>query len=117
MLSRVISDVDQLTDGLLLGFSQLFSGVVTIICALIFMLRIDYKITIAVVLLTPLSFLIARFVSTHTFKMFKKQSETRGLQTSFINEAVSNQKVIAAFSYEQESIEKFDKIESDNILN
>ena len=110
MLSRVISDVDQLTDGLLLGFSQLFSGVVTIICALIFMLRIDYKITIAVVLLTPLSFLIARFVSTHTFKMFKKQSETRGLQTSFINEAVSNQKVIAAFSYEQESIEKFDKI-------
>ncbi len=110
MLSRVISDVDQLTDGLLLGFSQLFSGIVTIICALIFMLRIDYKITIAVVLLTPLSFLIARFVSTHTFKMFKKQSETRGLQTSFINEAVSNQKVIAAFSYEQESIEKFDKI-------
>ncbi len=110
MLSRIISDVDTLTDGLLLGFTQLFSGVVTIMCVLIFMLRIEYRITITVVLLTPLSFLIARFVASHTYSMFKKQSETRGVQTAFINEAVNNQKVIAAFSYEEKSIERFEQI-------
>lgn len=113
VLSRIISDVDQLTDGLLLGFTQLFAGVVTILSALIFMLRIDYKITLAVVVLTPLSFLIARFVSTHTYAMFKKQSETRGKQTSFINETISNLGVVKAFSFEDESINHFEEINKD----
>lgn len=114
ILSRMTSDVDQITDGLLLGFTQLFTGICTIICTLIFMLKIDYKITLCVVLLTPVSLFIAKFVAGKSFSMFRKQSELRGKQTSFINEAVNNQKVIAAFSYENECIENFEKINAEH---
>lgn len=113
LLSRIIADVDQFTDGLLLGFTQLFTGITTIIGTLIFMLSIDYKISIAVVALTPLSFLIAKFVAGHTYDMFKRQSETRGIQTAFVNESINNQKLISAFSYEKNNIEKFQKINDD----
>ena len=110
IVSRIIADVDQFADGLLMGFTQLFTGVVTILGTLIFMLTIRPAIALVVVVLTPLSFVVARFIATHTYQMFKAQSETRGEQTAFIDEMLGNQKVVKAFGHEDENIEKFDEI-------
>lgn len=110
VVSRVIADVDQFADGLLMGFTQLFTGVVTILATLIFMLTINWKITLTVVILTPLSLFIARFIAKKTYAMFRLQSETRGEQTAFIDEMISNQKVVQAFCHEDEAMEKFDEI-------
>ena len=110
IVSRLITDVDQFADGLLMGFTQFFSGVLTIFGTLLFMLTISGSITIAVVVLTPISLFVAAFIAKRTFSMFKLQSETRGEQTSFIEEMVGNQKVVQAFSREDESLEKFDEI-------
>lgn len=109
-VSRVIADADQFADGLLLGFTQLFTGIVTIIGTLIFMLTIHIGITLIVVLLTPLSFFMAKFIASRTYSMFKTQSETRGEQTAFIDEIIGNQKTVKAFSREKQSLEKFDEI-------
>ena len=110
IVSRVISDVDQFADGLLLGFTQLFTGVLTILGTLIFMLTLHPLITLVVVILTPLSLFVARYIATHTHDMFKKQSETRGEQTAMIEETIGNQKVIKAFSHEDESLRDFDEV-------
>ena len=110
IVSRVIADVDQFADGLLLGFTQLFTGVVTILGTLGFMVSIRSGIAAVVVLLTPLSFLVARFIATHTYSYFRQQSETRGEQTAFIDEMLGNQKVVKAFGQEEKSLEKFDEI-------
>lgn len=110
MVSRVIADVDQLADGLLMGFSQLFTGVVTIAGTLIFMLLIDIKITLVVVLITPVSLFVASFIAKKTYTMFKLQSETRGEQTGLIDEVIGNQKVVKAFGREQEELKVFDEI-------
>ena len=107
IVSRIIADADQFADGLLMGFTQAFSGVVTIIGTLIFMIRMSISITLVVVLLTPLSLFVASFISKKTFNMFKLQSETRGEQTAFIDEMISNEKVVKAFSREEQTIEKF----------
>ena len=112
IVSRIIADVDQFADGLLMGFTQLFTGVVTILGTLVFMLTIRPAIALVVVVLTPLSFVVARFIATHTYQMFKAQSETRGEQTAFIDEMLGNQKVVKAFGHEDENIEKFDEINS-----
>ena len=96
IISRVIADADILSDGLLLGFTQLFSGIVTIIGTLIFMFSKSFWITLMVIVLTPLSFLVAKFISSHTFQMFRKQSEARGRQTALIEEMIGNQKVVQA---------------------
>ncbi|MBQ9846210.1 MAG: ABC transporter ATP-binding protein [Clostridia bacterium] len=109
-VSRIIADVDQFADGLLMGLTQLFTGVITILGTLVFMLLIDLRITLVVVLLTPLSMLVAKFITTRTYSMFQKQSEIRGEQTGFIEEMVGNQKVVKAFSHEDENLEKFGKI-------
>ena len=110
IVSRVISDADRFADGLLLGFSQLFTGIVTILGTLVFMLMLDPWITLAVVVLTPVSLLVARFISTHTYDMFKLRSETLGEQTAMIDEIVGSEKTVKAFSREDESIEKFEEI-------
>lgn len=110
IVSRIIADADQFADGLLLGFTQLFTGIVTIIGTLVFMITIHAGITLLVILLTPLSFLVAKFIAQHTFSMFKEQSETRGEQTAFIDEILGNLKVTKAFSHEKENIEKFDDV-------
>lgn len=110
VVSRVIADVDQFADGLLMGFTQFFTGIVTILGTLIFMLTISVNITIAVVVITPLSLFVASFIAKKTFSMFKLQSETRGEQTAFIEEMVGNQKVVQAFSHEDEALEQFDEI-------
>jgi len=110
VVSRLITDVDQFADGLLMGFTQFFSGVLTIFGTLFFMFAISGRITVAVVILTPVSLVVASFIAKKTFSMFKLQSETRGEQTSFIEEMVGNQKVVQAFSREDESLEKFDEI-------
>ncbi|MGN0532367.1 MAG: ABC transporter ATP-binding protein [Eubacterium sp.] len=110
IVSRVIADVDQFADGLLMGFSQFFTGVVTIIGTLCFMLSINIWITLVVVIITPLSFFIAGFVAKKTYTMFKLQSETRGEQTSFIDEMIGNQKVVYAYCHDDENITKFDEI-------
>ena len=110
IVSRVIADVDQFADGLLMGFTQFFTGVITIVGTLGFMLSINIGITGVVVLITPLSFLVAAFIAKKTFSMFKLQSETRGEQTAFIDEMVGNQKIVQAFSHEDEALEKFDEI-------
>lgn len=110
VVSRMIADVDQFADGLLMGFTQFFTGILTIFGTLIFMLTISVKITIAVVVITPISLFVASFIAKKTFSMFKLQSETRGEQTAFIEEMVGNQKVVQAFSHEKEALEKFDEI-------
>ena len=110
IVSRIIADVDQFADGLLMGFTQLFTGVVTILGTLLFMLSISWKITLAVVLLTPLSLFIARFIARRTFSMFRQQSQVRGEQTALIDEMIGNQKVVQAFSHQAESMEQFDEI-------
>ncbi len=110
IVSRIIADVDQFSDGLLLGFTQLFTGVVTIVGTLLFMLSINVPTTIVVVILTPLSFFIAGFIAKRTFSMSKLQSETRGEQTALINEMIDNEKIVKAFGQEDMVIGKFDEI-------
>ncbi len=110
VVSRVIADVDQFADGLLMGFTQLFTGVVTIVGTLVIMLTINIGITAVVVCITPVSFLVANFIAKKTYRMFKLQSETRGEQTALIDEMVGNQRVVQAFGYEDNAMERFDEI-------
>ena len=110
VVSRVIADVDQFADGLLMGFSQLFTGVITILGTLIFMLTVNVGITFVVVLLTPLSLFMANFIARRTFSMFKKQSEARAEQTALVDEMVGNEKVVQAFTHEAAAQETFDEI-------
>ncbi|WP_296057598.1 ABC transporter ATP-binding protein [uncultured Eubacterium sp.] len=110
VVSRVIADVDQFADGLLMGFTQFFTGIITIIGTLIFMLSINFWITVVVVIVTPLSFVIASFVAKKTYKMFKLQSETRGEQTAFIDEMIGNAKTVDAYSHSEENLKTFDEI-------
>lgn len=110
VVSRVIADVDQFADGLLMGFTQFFTGAVTILGTLGFMLSVNVAVTGVVVLVTPLSFFVAGFIAKKTFTMFKLQSETRGEQTALIEEMIGNQKVVQAFSHEDEALEEFDEI-------
>ena len=109
-ISRISTDVDQFSDGLLMGFTQLFSGVMTILGTLGFMISIDGRITLIVVLITPLSFFVANFIAKRTLTMFRLQSETRAEMTSLVEEMVGNQKVVKAFAYEKEAEEQFDDI-------
>lgn len=109
-VSRIIADVDQFADGLLLGFSQLFTGILTIIGTLIFMLSVNAPITLAVVILTPLSLFVARFIARRTHSMFARQGEDRAEQTAFVEEMIGNQKVVQAFAHEQANEERFDEI-------
>lgn len=110
IVSRVIADTDQFADGLLMGFTQLFTGVLTIVGTLGFMLSINAGITLIVVLITPLSLFVASFIAKHTFSMFKLQSQTRGEQTALIDEMIGNQKVVQAFGYQDNSLARFDVI-------
>lgn len=109
-ISRVITDVDQFSDGLLLGFSQLFTGIVTIVGTLLFMLYINVKIALVVIFITPVSLFVASFIAKKTYTMFKKQSEARAQMTSLVDEMVGNQKVVQAFGYQKEALERFDAI-------
>lgn len=109
ILSRLISDIDQLAEGLLLGFTQFFTGIMTILATLVFMFSINAKIALVVVLLTPLSLFVASFISRSTHSLFKKQSEERANQTSIINESIGNMKVVKAFSHEDEALDEFDE--------
>ena len=113
ILNRIVSDIDQFSDGLLMGFTQLFTGVITILGTLGFMLSIDVKITIVVVCITPLSFFVAGFIAKKTYVMFHKQSEMKGKMTSLVNEMVGNQRIVQAFGYEKKSMERFDDINTD----
>ena len=110
ILSRIVSDVDQFSDGLLMGFTQLFSGIVTILATLLFMLSVNIPLALVVVVLTPISLFVASLIAKRTFSMFHKQSETRGRLTSLTNEMVGNEKVIQAFGYEKRAQERFDTI-------
>lgn len=110
IVSRVIADVDQFADGLLMGFTQFFTGVITIFGTLVFMLSVNVKIALVVIFLTPLSFVVAGFIAKRTFSMFKLQSETRGEQTAYIEEMIGNQKVVQAFERQEETMEHFDEI-------
>ena len=110
IVSRVVADVDQFADGLLIGFTQLFTGVITILGTLFFMLSVNVSIAVVVVVITPVSLFVASFIAKKTFNMFKLQSETRGEQTALINEMIGNQKVVQAFGREEETLEKFDEI-------
>ena len=110
IVSRIIADVDQFADGLLMGFTQLFTGVITILGTIGFMLSVNVGITFVVLLVTPISWLVASFIAKHTFDMFRKQSETRGEQTALIDEMIGNQKVVQAFGHEQEASARFDEI-------
>lgn len=110
IVSRVISDVDQFADGLLMGFTQFFTGVLTIVGTLGFMLFNNVLITLVVVCITPVSFLVAGFIAKRTYTMFKAQSEARGEQTALIEEMIGNQKVVQAFNYEEDALERFDEI-------
>ena len=115
IVSRMISDAEQLSDGLILGFSQLFTGLITIVITLLFMVGVSPAIAAAVVILTPLSLFTARYIAGHTYDLFRRQSETRGEQTALINEMIGNQKTVQAFSYEEKALERFD--ESNRRLN
>lgn len=110
IVSRVIADADQFADGLLMGFTQFFAGVMTILGTLFFLFKINFWIAAAVVVLTPMSLLVARYIAARTYTMFKKQSETRGEQTSLIDETINNLKIVKAFSREDKTIEEFDEI-------
>lgn len=110
IVSRVVADVDQFADGLLIGFTQLFTGIITILGTLGFMLSVNVGITLVVVIVTPVSLFVASFIAKKTFSMFQLQSETRGEQTALINEMIGNQKVVQAFNREDETLEKFDEI-------
>lgn len=110
IVSRVVADVDQFADGLLIGFTQLFTGVITILGTLGFMLSVNVGITVVVVVITPVSLLVASFIAKKTFRMFQLQSQTRGEQTALVNEMIGNQKVVQAFNREDETLERFDEI-------
>lgn len=110
IVSKVIADVDQFADGLLMGFTQFFTGIMTIIGTLVFMFIYDWKITMVVVLVTPASFFIASFIAKRTYNMFKKQSEARGEQTSLIDEMIGNEKIVQTYSMEDNSLDRFDEI-------
>ncbi len=110
VVSRVIADVDQFADGLLMGFTQLFTGVATIVGTFCFMLSVNVKITLVVVLITPVSFLVAGFIAKRTYTMFKLQSETRGEQTGLIEEMIGNQKIVQAFGQTEKVMERFDEV-------
>ena len=111
-VSRIISDVEQFADGLLMGFTQFFTGIMTILGTLVFMLTIHKGITVLVVVVTPLSLFVANFIAKHTYSMFMEQSKTRGEQTSLIDEMIGNEKVVKAFAQEDEAIARFDEINS-----
>lgn len=113
LVSRVISDVDTFADGLLLGFSQFFTGIVTIVATLCFMLTISWKITLVAVVLTPMSLFMARYISKNTYDLFGKQSKIRGEQTALIDEMIGNQKTVAAYNYQNRSHDRFDHINTD----
>ncbi len=113
ILGRVIADADQLSDGLLLGFSQLFAGVIMIFVTLYFMFSRNVEITLMVLVLTPLSFLVARFIAKRSYQMFVKQNEARGKQTALINEMITNEKIVKAFAYEDKASAKFEKINNE----
>ncbi|MBQ4256148.1 MAG: ABC transporter ATP-binding protein, partial [Oscillospiraceae bacterium] len=110
LVNRMTADADQFADGLLMGFTQLFTGAATIIGSLVFMISVNLKIALAVVVLTPVSLFIARFIAKHTYAMFREQSAVRGEQTAFIDEMLSGQKVVRAFSREREQLAAFDSI-------
>ena len=110
LLSRITADVDLFSDGLLMGFTQLFTGVLTIVGTLLFMFSINPAITILVVVLTPVSLMAAAFIASRTYSMFQKQSKIRGEQTALIEEMLGNQKIVKAFAYEKESQKRFDEI-------
>ena len=110
IVQSVIPDVDQLSDGLLLGFTQLFTGVVTIVATLVFMLSKNVLITCCVIVLTPVSFFVARFISTRSYRLFQRQTSIRGKQTAFINEMIGNEKVVKAFGYEKRASTRFEKM-------
>ena len=112
-ISRLTTDVEQFSDGLLMGFTQLFTGVLTILVTLIFMLSIDWRITLVVVLLTPLSIFVAKFIAQHTYSMFRVQSETRAEMTGLVEELVGNQHLVRAFGYESRAEERFERINLD----
>ena len=109
-VSRIVADIDQFSDGLLMGFSQLFTGVVTIVGTLVFMFTLNALVTIVVVVLTPLSLFVAAFIAKRTYKLFLRQSEMRASLTGLVEEMVGNEKVVQAFSYEDTAVERFDKI-------
>lgn len=110
LVSRVIADADQVADGLLMGFTQLFTGIITILGTLVFMVSIQYKIALVVICITPVSLFVAAFIAKKTFSMFKLQSETRGEQTALVEEMVANQKIVQAFGQEEKVLKKFDEI-------
>lgn len=110
IVSRIIADVDTFADGLLMGFTQMFSGIATIIGTLVFMLTIDIRITLVVVIITPVSLFVASFIAKKTYSMFQLQSRTRGEQTALVEEMIGNQKVVQAFHHEDEALEEFDEI-------
>ena len=110
LVQRIIADTDQMSDGLLLGFSQLFSGIVTIAVTLIFMFQTDVMISLLVVALTPLSFFVARFIASRSYTMFHKQTEVRGRQTALINEMISAQKTVQAFQYQERASQRFSSL-------
>ena len=109
-VSRIIGDIDQFSDGLLMGFSQLFTGVVMIFGTLVFMFTLNVTITIVVVVLTPLSLFVAAFIAKKTYNLFIRQSEKRALLTGLVEEMVGNERVVQAFSYEDTAVERFDEI-------
>ena len=110
ILSRIVSDVSQFSDGLLMGFTQLFTGVITILGTIGFMMSISVKISVLVIVLTPVSLFVASFIAGRTFRMFQEQSEKRAAMTSLVEELVGNQKVVQAFSYEERAKERFDAV-------
>ena len=110
VVSRVVNDVDQFSEGLLMGFTQLFTGVITILGTLVFMLSVNVKITLVVVLLTPVSLFVAAFIAKRTYKMFRLQSESRGDMTALVEEMVGNQKIVQAFGYEDDAMRRFDQV-------
>lgn len=113
LISRIVTDVDQFSDGLLMGFTQLFTGVTTILGTLLIMVNINYKIAMVVILITPLSLFVAAFISKKTYDMFLRQSKIRGAMTTHIDEMIGNEKIVQAFSYEDDAIERFDEINID----
>ena len=113
LVSRLIADADTLSDGLLLGLTQFFTAIVTIIVTLIFMIRKNLWIALLVLVLTPLSFFVARFIARRTYSMFKKQTELRGRQTGFTEEIIGNQKVVKAMGYEERAKDRFDEMNSE----
>lgn len=113
IVSRIIADVDTFADGLLMGMTQLFTGVATILGTLIFMLTVEWRVTLVVVVVTPLSLFIASFIAKHTYEMFQQQTQTRGKQTAYIQEIISNEKVVQAFGRQEKSVQAFDEINRD----